>query len=245
MKDKIALVTGASSGIGRETALLLASKGAKVVVAARREDKGAQVVEDIRQQGGEAVFVRMDVASEDSIQGGIQWIADHYGQLDLAVNCAGVGKTPASLLDTRAEDLRDAFETNVIGLFNSMKYEAKQMLLTGGGAIVNVSSIVGIRPTDLSSPYSASKFAVEALTKVAAKEMAGHNIRINSIAPGPTKTEITEGMSEEKLKQFSLRMPIGRMAETEEIARGIVFLLSDDASFAVGSTLVMDGGFIL
>ncbi|NGM84136.1 SDR family oxidoreductase [Paenibacillus sp. 7124] len=245
MKNKIALVVGATSGIGKSTAVILASKGAKVVIAARREEKGQQVVDEIRALGGEAVFLKMDVASEESIRDGIQWIVDHYGRLDLAVNSAGISKTPAPLVETDTKDLQDAFQTNVIGLFACMKYEVRQMLKTGGGAIVNVSSIAGIRPTNLSSAYSASKFAVEALTKVAAKEMANQNIRINSIAPGPTKSEITEGLGDAMIEKFSQMIPMKRIAESEEIAKGIVFLLSEEASFTVGTTLVMDGGFII
>ncbi|WP_025689254.1 SDR family NAD(P)-dependent oxidoreductase [Paenibacillus zanthoxyli] len=245
MKNKVALVIGATSGIGKSTAVILASKGAKVVIAARREEKGQQVVEEIRALGGEAVFLKLDVANEESIRDGIQWIVDQYGRLDLAVNSAGISKTPASLVDTDTKDLQDAFQTNVIGLFACMKYEVQQMLKTGGGAIVNVSSIAGIRPTNLSSAYSASKFAVEALTKVAAKEMASQNIRINSIAPGPTKSEITEGLGDAMIEKFSQIIPMKRIAETEEIAKGIVFLLSEEASFTIGTTLVMDGGFII
>lgn len=245
MKNKVALITGATSGIGKATALLLASKGATVVVAARREVKGQRVVEQIRALGGEAAFLNMDVASEDNIRDGIKWIVGRYGRLDLAVNSAGISKTPAPLVNTDTKDLQDAFQTNVIGLFACMKYEVQEMLKTGGGAIVNVSSIAGIRPTSLSSAYSASKFAVEALTKVAAKEMASQNIRINSIAPGPTKSEITEGLGDAMIEKFSEMIPMKRIAESEEIAKGIVFLLSDEASFTVGSTLVMDGGLIV
>ncbi|CAI6024191.1 SDR family NAD(P)-dependent oxidoreductase [Cohnella sp. JJ-181] len=244
-KDKVALVTGATSGIGRSTALLLASEGATVVVAARREEKGRQVVEEIRALGGEAAFLKMDVANEESVRDGIRWIVGRYGKLDLAVNNAGISKRPAPLIETDTKDLQDALQTNVVGLFASMKHEAAAMLKTGGGAIVNVSSINGLRPTDRSSAYSASKFAVEALTKVAAKEMAGHNIRINAIAPGPTKSEITEGLGEELLAGFAQLIPAKRMAESEEIAKAIAYLLSDDAAFAVGSTWVMDGGLIL
>lgn len=245
MHNKIALITGATSGIGKATAQVLAAKGATVIIGARREDMGNQLVEEIRSQGGTAVYLKMDVNSEDSVRKGIQWIVDKYGRLDLAVNNAGIGKMLTPFAETETKDLMEVLQTNVIGVFVSMKYEIQQMLKTGGGAIVNVSSINGVRSMAQSGPYSASKFAVEALTKSAAKEMASKNIRINSIAPGPTLTEITEHLSESMREGLAQMIPMGRLAESEEIAKGIAFLLSDEASFAAGATLVLDGGFTI
>lgn len=141
------------------------------------------------------------------------------------------------------EDFQSLLQVNVMGVFLSMKYEIQEMLKSGGGSIVNVSSINGIKAMAVSAPYSATKFAVQALTKSAALEAAEQNIRINSIAPGPTHSEIT-GLVSELHDRFAQMIPIKRMGNLEEIANGIVWLLSNEASFVTGSTLVMDGGFI-
>ncbi|MFC5650023.1 SDR family NAD(P)-dependent oxidoreductase [Paenibacillus solisilvae] len=243
MKNKIVLVTGATSGIGRATAILLAERGAKVIVAARREQMGQEVVEEIAAKGGEAVYLKMDVNSEESIREGIHWIVDKYGRLDAAVNNAGIVRIPTSLIDTEIKDLEEVFQTNVIGVFASMKNEIQHMLQTGGGAIVNVSSINGLRSMAKSGPYSSSKFAAQALTQSAALEFANQNIRINAVAPGPTTTEITAGLEPSIIKHLTDIIPMNRMGDSEEIAKGIVFLLSDESSFTTGATLVMDGGF--
>lgn len=243
MDNKVALVTGATSGIGKATALALAGKGVQVIIGARREQLGKKVVDEIYSKGGKAEFIRLDVTNEDNIRETIQWIVEKYGKLDFAVNNAGIAKKTGPLATTDTEDFQRLLQTNVIGVFLSMKYEIQQMLKNGGGSIVNISSINGIKAGAGSAPYNATKFAVQALTKSAALEVAEQNIRINSVAPGPTHSEITAAIPElhDTLAQM---IPIKRMGNPEEIANGIVWLLSNEASFVTGSTLVMDGGFI-
>jgi NAD(P)-dependent dehydrogenase (short-subunit alcohol dehydrogenase family) len=244
MNNKIALVTGATSGIGKATAVALALKGVTVIIGARRDQLGQQVVDEIKAKGGKAEFIKLDVSNEDNVRESIEWIVEKYGKLDYAINNAGI-VTPKreTIVDTDAKDFENVLQVNVMGVFFSMKYEIQQMLKSGGGAIVNVSSINGLKATATSTPYTASKFAVQALTKSGALEVAHQNIRINSVAPGPTHSEITGSMPEMH-GNFAQMIPIKRMGNPEEIANGIVWLLSDEASFVTGSTLVMDGGFI-
>lgn len=244
MKNKVALVTGATSGIGKAAAITLASKGVKVIIGARREQLGQQVVDEIHAKGGEAEFMRLDVSNEDNVQEVIKRIVVKYGKLDFAVNNAGIiQRNRETLAETDAEDFQNLIQVNVMGVFFSMKYEIQEMIKSGGGSIVNVSSINGVKAMAVSAPYSATKFATEALTKSAALEVAEKNIRINSVAPGPTHSEITGSMTELH-DSFAQMIPIKRMGNPEEIANGIVWLLSNEASFVTGSTLVMDGGFI-
>lgn len=245
MNNKIALVTGATSGIGKATAQLLSSKGVKVIIGARREQLGKQVADEIHAKGGEAEFKKLDVSDEKNVGEVIQWITDKYGKLDFAVNNAGTARYPQPITNTRYEDFQKLFQVNVDGVFLCLKYEIQEMLKNGGGAIVNTSSINGLRAGAGSAPYSATKFAVQALTQSTALEVAGQNIRINAVAPGPTYSEITAAIPEEHRNTFAQMIPLKRMGKAEEIANGIIWLLSDESSFVTGSTLVMDGGLSL
>jgi NAD(P)-dependent dehydrogenase (short-subunit alcohol dehydrogenase family) len=240
-ENKIAFVTGASSGIGEAAARLLAARGATVVVAARRVEKGAEVVEAIKRKGGKAEFMKLDVSDEEQVRLTVERIVQTYGQLDLAVNNAGVITHSGPLVNSETDDFRRLLDTNVIGLYTCMKYELEHMLASGGGAIVNVSSINGVRAMANSALYTSTKFAVEGMTRSTAREVADRNIRINSIAPGMTKTEIVTDSA--MLERYAQMIPMKRMGNAEEIAAGIAWLLSDEASFATGSTFVLDGGF--
>lgn len=242
MNNKIAFVTGANSGIGKATALALASKGATVVLGARREEATRQAVDEIIARGGKADAVKLDVGNEDSVKASIEYIMNKYGKLDLAVNNAGISQMPTSLVDTDAALLQSQLQTNVLGVFLSMKYELMNMQ-QNGGSIVNISSINGIKAMTNAASYSASKFAVETLTKTAALEWADKGVRINSVAPGPTQTELVESLGAEVASQLSSVIPMKRLATTQEISNGVLWLLSDEASFVTGSTLVIDGGF--
>jgi NAD(P)-dependent dehydrogenase (short-subunit alcohol dehydrogenase family) len=241
---KVALVTGGTSGIGKTTAIEFARAGAKVVLTGRREKEGAQVVAEIKKLGGEATFVRADVAKDADVKRTVDFAVDKYGRLDIAFNNAGVEwKGP---LDQATEaEYRRIFDVNVWGVLNSMRHEIPVMLKNGGGAIVNTSSVAGHVGLGQVSVYNASKHAVEGLTKSVALEFAKQNIRINAIAPGVIATEMWDRFAGEELRdQVASIIPVARIGTSEEIAAAVLYLCSDNAKFTTGTSLVVDGGFI-
>jgi NAD(P)-dependent dehydrogenase (short-subunit alcohol dehydrogenase family) len=243
---KVALVTGGTSGIGKATAIEFARAGAKVVLTGRREKEGAQVVAEIKKLGGEAAFVRADVAKDSDVKGMVDFTADKFGRLDVAFNNAGVEWMGPLDQATEAE-YRRVFDVNVWGVLNSMRHEIPAMLKTGGGAIVNTSSVAGHVGMGQVSIYTASKHAVEGLTKALALEFAKQNIRINAVAPGAIATEMFDrfaGKHSEVLDSLSSLIPVGRIGASEEIAAAVLYLCSDNAKFTTGTSLVVDGGQI-
>ncbi len=243
---KVALVTGGTSGIGKTTAIEFARAGAKVVLTGRREKEGAQVVAEIKKLGGDAGFVRADVARDADVKGMVDFTVDKFGRLDIAFNNAGVEWMGPLDQATEAE-YRRVFDINVWGVLNSMRHEIPVMLKTGGGAIVNTSSVAGHVGMGQVSIYTASKHAVEGLTKALALEFAKQNIRINAVAPGAIATEMFDrfaGKHSEVLDSLSSLIPVGRIGASEEIAAAVLYLCSDNAKFNVGTSLVVDGGFI-
>jgi NAD(P)-dependent dehydrogenase (short-subunit alcohol dehydrogenase family) len=241
---KVTLVTGGTSGIGKTTAIEFARAGAKVVLTGRREKEGAQVVADIKKLGGEAAFVRADVAKDADVGRMVDFTIDNFGRLDIAFNNAGVEwKGP---LDQATEaEYRRIFDINVWGVLNSMRHEIPVMLKNGGGAIVNTSSVAGHVGLGQVSVYIASKHAVEGLTKSVALEFAKQNIRINAIAPGVIATEMFDRFAGEELRdQIPSIIPVGRVGASEEIAAAVLYFCSDAAKFTTGTSLVVDGGFI-
>ena len=241
---KVALVTGGTSGIGKATAIEFARAGAKVVLTGRREKEGAQVVAEIKNLGGDAAFVRADVAKDADVKAMVDFAVDKFGRLDVAFNNAGVEwKGP---LDQAAEaDYRRVFDINVWGVLNSMRHEIPVMLKNGGGAIVNTSSVAGLVGFPQVSVYIASKHAVEGLTKSVALEFAKQNIRINAVAPGPIATDMWDRFAGEELgAQVTSLIPAGRVGGAGEIAAAVLYLASDAAKFTTGTSLVVDGGFI-
>jgi NAD(P)-dependent dehydrogenase (short-subunit alcohol dehydrogenase family) len=243
---KVALVTGGTSGIGKTTAIEFARAGAKVVLTGRREKEGAQVVAEIKKFGGDAGFVRADVARDADVKGMVDFTVDKFGRLDIAFNNAGVEWMGPLDQATEAE-YRRVFDINVWGVLNSMRHEIPVMLKTGGGAIVNTSSVAGHVGMGQVSIYTASKHAVEGLTKALALEFAKQNIRINAVAPGAIATEMFDrfaGKHSEVLDSLSSLIPVGRIGASEEIAAAVLYLCSDNAKFTVGTSLVVDGGFV-
>lgn len=210
-------------------------------VGGRREQLGEQVVRDIRAAGGEAFFIQMDVTNEESISQAIEVIVSRYGRLDLAVNNAGVVLEQAPLANSDKELFSNTMQTNVLGVYLSMKHEIQQMLKNGGGSIVNTSSVAGIKVFAANSAYVASKYAVEGLSKSAALDYANQDIRINTVAPGPTRTETMEN-DEALLNSYSEMSPSKRVGTPKVISKGIAWLLSDEASYVTGTTLTIDGG---
>jgi len=241
---KVALVTGGTSGIGKATAIAFARAGAKVVLTGRREKEGAQVVDEIKKLGGDAAFVRADVAKDADVKAMVDFTVDKFGRLDLAFNNAGVEwKGP---LDQATEaEYRRIFDINVWGVLNSMRHEIPVMLKNGGGSIVNTSSVAGHVGLPQVSVYIASKHAVEGLTKSLALEFAKQNIRINAIAPGVIATEMFDRFADDALRdQITSIVPVGRVGASEEIAAAVLYLASDDARFTTGASLVVDGGYV-
>jgi NAD(P)-dependent dehydrogenase (short-subunit alcohol dehydrogenase family) len=245
MSSPIALVTGGTSGIGKATAKILAAKGATATICGRRETEGAQVVKEIRAAGGQGRFVGCDVRDEAAIQTMIEGIVAEYGRLDWAANCAAVSLETKPLADSASETFRTMIDINLMGLYHCMKHEVRQMQRQGGGSIVNISSVAGVKGSPLFAPYAATKFGVVGMTKSAALEYAAQHIRINAVAPGGVRTELLEGLF--AMGQFDEAMaeamhPMKRIGEPQEIAHGIAWLLSNDASFVTGHVLSIDGG---
>jgi len=244
-RGKVALVTGGTSGIGKATAIAFARAGARVVLTGRREKEGAQVVDEIKKLGGDAAFVRGDVAKEADVKEMVDFTVKKYGRLDVAFNNAGVEWMGPVDQATEAE-YRRVFDINVWGVLNSMRHEIPVMLKNGGGAIVNTSSVAGHIGLAQVSVYIASKHAVEGLTKSVALEFAKQNIRINAIAPGVIQTEMLDRFAGEgeTRKQLISITPVGRLGAGEEIAAAVLYLASDDAKFTTGTSLVVDGGYV-
>lgn len=246
-QNKVVLITGATSGIGKVSALAFAKAGAKVIVSGRRETEGQAVVAEIKAAGGEATFVKADVAVEADVAALVAKTVATYGRLDVAFNNAGVELTGA-IVDANEADYRRVFDINVWGVITSMKHEIPVMLKQGAGVIINTSSVAGQVGMAGASIYVASKHAVEGLTKAAALEYAKLGIRVNAVAPAAIETDMmnrfTGGGNEEALSYMRSLHPVGRLGRSEEIANPVLFLASDAASFITGASLNVDGGLL-
>ncbi|PWT80999.1 MAG: short chain dehydrogenase [Acidobacteria bacterium] len=243
--NKVALVVGGTSGIGKATALAFAEAGAKVVITGRREKEGAGVVAEISNSGGTAAFVRADVAKDADVAKTIDFVQSTHGRLDVALNNAGL-EFRGSLDQVTEEQYRRMFDVSVWGVLNSMKYEIAEMLKGGGGAIVNTSSVFGHIGAAQASIYVAAKHAVEGLTKSVALEFAKQGIRVNSVAPGVIDTDMIDrviGKDEEARNWLRSLHPVGRLGTGKEVAAAVLYLASDAAKFTTGTTLVVDGGW--
>jgi NAD(P)-dependent dehydrogenase (short-subunit alcohol dehydrogenase family) len=244
MNNSVVLITGALTGIGRATAIAFAKEGAQLVVAGRREDAGQQLTAELRALGAEAEFIRADVRHEDEVRDLVDRTIARFGRLDVAVNAAGTEGKLGTVTEQTAETYAATFDTNVLGTLLSMKHELRVMQAKGAGSIVNISSTYGHQGAKGASVYTASKHAVEGLTKSAALEAAGSAIRVNAVAPGPTDTGMLDrftGTAERKAGLMAT-VPLGRLGKPEEIARAVVFIASDKASFLTGHILNADGG---
>ena len=249
LEGKVALVTGAASGIGRATALTFAREGAKLVIADMNTDGGHQTVHMITENGGEATFVQVDVTSAAQIEAMINKTVETYGRLDCSFNNAGTeGTTMVSTVDYKEEDWNRVLSINLTGVWLCMKYEIIQMLTQGGGAIVNTASVAGlVGSRGAGSAYAASKHGVVGLTRTAALEYAKQGIRVNCVCPGVIRTPMMERMltrTPELEQQYIATEPIGRLGLPEEIAESVVWLCSDAASFVTGHTMTVDGGMV-
>ncbi len=244
-QGKVAIVTGATSGIGKAVAIGLAEVGVSVVVVGRRVDEGRAVADQINAAGGKASYFKADMSKEDEIERMVQFTIDTYGKLDMAFNNAGIAEFVPTTEVTEAV-YNKIFSVNVWGVLACMKHEIRAMLKTGGGSIVNCSSIVGKKALPGNQIYAASKHAVEGLTKSVALEYAKQGIRVNAIAPGPV---ITEGFdrvipSKEAQKSLADQVPQGRLAEEKEMIPPVLALLDPANTFVTGVSLTADGGFL-
>ena len=244
MNTQVVLITGGLTGIGRATALAFANVGAQVVVSGRRDEEGQKLVSEIRQIGAEAEFVRADVRRDEDVRNLIDKTVARYGRLNVAVNAAGTEGVPGPVMEQTAESYAATFDTNVLGTLLSMKHELRVMLPQKNGSIVNISSTYGHTGAPGASVYSASKHAVEGLTKSAALEAAGTGVRVNVIAPGPIETAMLNRFTktEERKAGLASTVPLKRVGMPEEIAQAIVFVSSDKASFITGASYLVDGG---
>jgi NAD(P)-dependent dehydrogenase (short-subunit alcohol dehydrogenase family) len=240
---KVALVTGATSGIGKTTAIAFARAGAKVVLSGRRETEGAEVVRQIKELGGDAGFVRAEIEKDADVKAMVDFTVEKFGRLDIAFNNAGV-EWKGPLEQATEAEYRRIFDINVWGVLNSMRHEIPVMLKNGGGAIVNTSSVGGHVGFPEVSIYIASKHAVEGLTKSVALEFAKQNLRINAVAPGPIATDMWDRFAGEATEQITGSIPVGRVGTAEQIGAAVLYLASDAAQFTTGTSLVVDGGFI-
>ena len=245
--QKVAIITGGSSGIGRATAVALAKEGATVVIAARRAKESEETLQLVKEAGGDGIFIKTDLGHEDEVKQLVELTVGKFGRLDYAFNNAGIEATTKSFVDETPSIFDKVMSINVKGVWLSMKYEIPQMLKIGGGAIVNMSSIAGVIGFPQMPIYVASKHAVLGLTKSAALEYAKSGIRINAVAPGLIETDMLEravDANSQLRKQFDAVTPMGHIGKPEEIANAVVWLLSNKASFVTGHTLIIDGGVV-
>ncbi len=244
---KVALVTGANAGIGLAAARDFASKGASVVIAARREAEGTAAAEQIVSEGGNAIFVKTDVADEAQVKNMVEQTVSAFGRLDYAFNNAGILGELSNFVDGTAENFTNVMDINVTGVFLCMKYEIQEMLKTGGGAIVNNSSIGGQIGGTTRPAYIASKHAVLGLTKSGAKIHGKDGIRVTAVLPGFTQTDMIDTLINsdpenlDRRKTIEANIPQGRLGDPEEIAKVVTFLCSDDASYINGEGIRIDG----
>ncbi|MBA7475590.1 2,5-dichloro-2,5-cyclohexadiene-1,4-diol dehydrogenase [subsurface metagenome] len=247
-QGKVALVTGGGTGIGRVTALAFASEGAKVVVADINVENSQVTVSVIINNNGEGLFIKTDVSNAIEVEAMVNKVVETYGRLDYAFNNAGIGDTMAYTADLTEEEWDRTINVNLKGVWVCMKYEIKQMLKQGGGAIVNMASVIGLVGLKGSSVYTASKGGVVQLTRTAALEYARSGIRINALCPSfiatPMNKRLLANEPELEKKIKTILHPVGRLGEPEEVAEAVIWLCSDRASFVTGHPLVVDGGYL-
>jgi NAD(P)-dependent dehydrogenase (short-subunit alcohol dehydrogenase family) len=247
LEGKVALVTGGTSGIGRESAVVFAKAGAKVVVAGRREVQGQETVELVRAVGDDSLFVRTDVSNASEVEGLVQKAVERFGRLDVAFNNAGIEGVYAPIVRQSEEDFDRTININLKGVWLCLKYEIRQMLKQGsGGAIVNMASVLGLVGSVGVSAYSASKHGVIGLTRTAALENATRGIRVNAVCPGFIETPMSDRtLRVPAVHKFAVGChPIGRLGKPTEVAEAVLWMCSDRASFMTGQLLGLDGGFL-
>ncbi|MBP0632652.1 glucose 1-dehydrogenase [Cupriavidus sp. AcVe19-1a] len=244
MSHPVVLITGATAGIGRATALAFAAKGARLVCSGRNAAAGDALVSELRQMGAEADFLAADISREDDVIRLVRHAVERFGSLDIAVNSAGTEGTPGSIVEQTVASYTTTFDANVLGTFLCMKHELQAMIPQKRGAIVNLSSTMGSRGNPRNPMYVASKHAVEGLTKSAALDAIQSNVRVNAVAPGPIETGMLARIAggEDRIASVAATIPAGRVGTPEEVADAIVFLASDQSTYITGQILHVNGG---
>ena len=244
LKNKVAVVTGASQGIGRETARALAEAGAKVVVAARTEEKLAELVSEITAAGGQAFAVKMDVADPEQVKAGFKQVLEKFGRLDILVNNAAVTRDGLAMR-MKKEDWDTVLQTNLTGAHLCIQQALPTMMKARAGRIINISSIVAQMGNAGQANYVAAKAGLIGLTKAIAIEIASRNVTVNAVAPGFIETPMTDVLPDKVKEELKVRIPLGRMGSAREVAAAIVFLASDEAGYITGHVLNVNGGMHL
>ncbi|HIZ07211.1 MAG TPA: 3-oxoacyl-[acyl-carrier-protein] reductase [Candidatus Eubacterium avistercoris] len=245
LKDKVALVTGASSGIGKEIAKMLAARGAKVIVNYMSSEESAKaVVAEIEEAGGTAECIQCSVNDFAAVGAMMKDVIKRYGRIDILVNNAGITKDNL-LMAMKEEEFDAVIDVNLKGTFNTMRHVYRQMLKQKSGSIINISSISGVLGNPGQANYAASKAGVIGMTKSMARELAGRGVRVNAVAPGFVETPMTEKLSDTAREAGLAQVPMGRFAKPEEIASAVCFLASDEASYITGQVLHVDGGMAM
>jgi len=244
LENKVALITGAGSGIGKATALLFAEQGAKVVVSDINEDNGSSAVEELKKNGGDAFFIKADSSKPENNEALVKQTIQKYGRLDIAVNNAGIGGPLSPTGEYPIDGWQKVIDINLSGVFYGLRYQIPAMQ-EKGGSIINVASILGQAGTKFSPAYVAAKHGVVGLTRAAALEYANKNIRINSVGPGYIKTPLVMKSLDDAARNALVGLhPIGRLGESEEIAELILWLASSKSSFVTGAYYPIDGGYL-
>jgi 3-oxoacyl-[acyl-carrier protein] reductase len=244
LKDKVALVTGASQGIGRDTALALAQAGAKVAVAARNEEKLASLVSEIEAAGGTALAVKMDVADTEQVKAGFKQVLERFARLDILVNNAAITRDGLSMR-MKQDDWEAVLKTNLTGAHLCIQQALSTMMRARAGRIINISSVVAQSGNAGQANYVAAKAGLIGLTKAIAIEIASRNITVNAVAPGFIETPMTDVLPDKVKEELKTRIPLGRMGSPREVAAAIVFLASDEAGYITGHVLNVNGGMHL
>ncbi len=244
LKDKVALVTGASQGIGRHTALALAEAGAKVAVAARTEEKLATLVSEITAAGGEAFAVKMDVADAEQVKAGFKQVLEKFSRLDILVNNAAITRDGLAMR-MKADDWDAVLRTNLTGAHLCIQHALPTMMKARAGRIINIASVVAQMGNSGQSNYVAAKAGLIGLTKAIAIEISSRNITVNAVAPGFIETPMTDVLDDKVKEELKTRIPLGRMGSARDVAAAIVFLASDEAGYITGHVLDVNGGMYL
>lgn len=244
MKNKVVIITGAASGIGKATAELFAKHGTSVVISDIQEAEGKATTENIIANGGKASFIKTDVSRPEEMEALVNFAIKTYGKLDIAINNAGIGGELNPIADMSIEGWKKVIDVNLNSIFYGMKYQIQAMLKNGGGSIVNIASILGAVGFAGSSAYTAAKHGVLGISKAAALEYSAQGIRINAVGPGFIETPLLNALDAEMKSQLASLHPIGRLGTSEEVAELILWLASDKASFVTGSYYPVDGGYL-